>query len=139
MSMNKYLRRSLIGLLCGLFSSVLLSLALRNSLLGISVGTLVGVAYMLAFAPTRHAYIDSILTTATLGVPLWALVSLIGLPVLWGQTPQWTVEGMHTLFPAFIGWLLYGASLGILSQCVNDIVLTWWGPEYEPPPPSQEV
>jgi NADH dehydrogenase len=137
--MNNYLRRSLIGLGCGLMSSILLSLACHNFFLGTSIGTLIGIAVSVAFAPTRGAYIDSIMTTAAFGVPLWVVLSVIGLPVLWGQSPQWTVDGMRVLFPALIGWVLYGASLGLISQSVNDLVLWWWGPESEPPPPSREV
>src|SRR5512138_1973019 len=98
--MNKYLRRSLIGLLCGLLSSVFLSLVFHNTLLGTTLGVIVGVACLVAFTPQPHVYIDNIMTTATLGVPLWMMVSVIGLPVLWGQSPLWTTEGMRTLFPA---------------------------------------
>jgi NADH dehydrogenase len=38
-----------------------------------------------------------------------------------------------------IGWLTYSASLGLISQLLNDLAFAWWGPEYEPLPPPSEI
>jgi len=67
--MSKYSRRILIGVLAGLAASPLLALTQENALIAISLGVLVGIVRVLAFPVAPHAYADSAMTAATLGVP----------------------------------------------------------------------
>lgn len=137
--MNRFARRSLIGVAAGLLASVALVFTLGNPLLGAALGIAFGGAFSASLPPTRGAYVDNLMGAGALGVPLWGLVSVIALPLLSGQTPQWGAEQMRQHFPSLVGWVIYGASLGLFTQVLSDITTHFFGPETAPGlPPARE-
>jgi len=83
----------------------------------------------LVLEPRSGGYIEGGMAAAALAVPLWATVSVILLPLAAGKEPYWTTQGMRLTFPAFVGWELYGVSLGLLSRALRDLAVAFLGPE----------
>ena len=120
--MNRYYLHRWIGLAAGLASSFVLVATQDNALVAIVLAAVIGMSFELLFRHTRHAYMDSLIMGAAFGIPVWASISVIIFPLIRGQMPQWTAAGMRVLLPQLTGWVLYGASVGILLQGLRDLV-----------------
>ncbi|HZC64987.1 MAG TPA: NAD(P)/FAD-dependent oxidoreductase [Candidatus Dormibacteraeota bacterium] len=127
--MNLYLRRTLIGIIAGLVGGGVLAFVLHRVLLCLTLGVFFGALYVATSRPVRKAYADGLMTAAALGIPLWGLINVVALPVFAGQRPEWNAEGMRAHFPAIVGWVFYGAILGLVSQALSDLAIARWGPE----------
>jgi len=129
--MHRLTRRALIGTIAGALAGVALLSSTVHSAWCVLIGILVGAAYAAANRPARYAYVDNLMAASALGLPIWGLVSVIAIPLLTGQTPQWGAHQMRTHFPALMGWVLYGALLGLLTQAFADLAERLFGPELE--------
>src|SRR5215469_823003 len=139
--MNPLLRRVLIGIPAGLLAGIALVTTLGHPFLSLILGAVVGACYSASLDPTRDTYVDNLMGAAALGVPLWGLVTVIGIPVLSGHQPEWNAEQMRSQFPALIGWVIFGAALGLLRQGLNDMVASISGPESDSrvPPEAEKT
>ena len=134
--MNRMVRRSMIGILAGGAASAALIGTADHFGISLLLGATIGVAFAASTGQTFGAYLDNMMTAGALGVPLWGILSVITLPLLSGRMPEWSASQMREHFPALVGWVLYGVTLGLLVQALNDTTERLLGPEPASQPAS---
>ncbi len=108
-------RNAILGAAAGLAASPLLAGALGLAP-ALAIGLAVGLAWPFLFRGSTPALADTTMAGATLGVPLWAFLAVVLLPLLHGEAPRWTAEGMRALLPALVALVLFGAALGAVAH-----------------------
>ena len=127
--MNRLIRRVAIGTIAGIVASIPLTAALSHIPGVVMLGAVLGAGYAVLTGPTPGAYLDNMLTGGAYGIPLWAVISVIALPLASGQMPEWSAEQMRSHFPVLVGWVLYGVTLGLCTQLLNDLATRLIGSE----------
>ena len=119
--MQRLFRRAILGGIAGIAASLALIPALGHSVSVLLMGVALGAGYAMLTGQTPEAYLDNIFTAGAYGVPLWAVISVIALPVVSGQMPEWSAQQMRSHFPVLVGWVLSGLALGLFAQLLNDV------------------
>ncbi|MDX6528788.1 MAG: hypothetical protein QOH41_1078 [Blastocatellia bacterium] len=128
-SRSRYLRSGMTGLLAGFVSSFVLAMSFESIPVAVLLGSVIGIAYVAAFRNVQRLYIDSVMTAAALGIPLWVFVSVVVFPLISAQPPQWTADGMRKMLPQLIAWVAYGVVLGLAAEALCRIRVSWLGPD----------
>jgi NADH dehydrogenase len=136
---NRFARRILIGVAAGIASSAGLALAQLGPVLGLALGMGMGTAYSLLTLPSPDGYIDQFMSGAALGVPMWGVISVIVIPLASGEMPAWGAAQMRAHFPALVGWVFYGAALGVLVKAFDQAATAVFGAETAPEPARAEA
>jgi NADH dehydrogenase len=144
--MNRFLRRALLGALSGLVASPLLGLTVgrdTGSAVAVLLAVVVAGALALPRRPGARPRAELLMEWAALGVPLWALVDVVLVPLLAGGPARWTAAAMREVFPALAGWVLFQAAVGLVLHVADDLVTRWAGgesvPVVPPPPRAQRI
>lgn len=138
--MNFLLRRAVLGASSGVLVSPILVATAGRADLGpvpaVALGVAVAAAITCLRRPLAEPRADTLMATAAAGVPAWALIDVVAVPLLAGDSPRWTAEAMREVFPALAGWILFLAAVGLVSRLLDAFAERRFGPELRPAAPA---
>jgi NADH dehydrogenase len=130
--MNRFVRRGVLGALAASAAGTPLLLLSTTGGVEFALGIVAGALYGACLPPPRGAYADSIMATASLGIPIWGITNVVLLPLLSGNHMAWDAVGMQGHFAPLVGWIMFGALLGGIFQIASEVAESRFGPEAAP-------
>ena len=140
-------RRAAVGLVAGVISSILLVATLDGAPLALLLGMIAGAGFAIVVLAAPASLIPSAqpslladaLTGGVAGIPFWIIFSVFAAPIARGAGPQWQIDQLRLLFPHLVGWLLFGALLGVLVPRLSAAADYRFGRVTAPAPPPPET
>jgi uncharacterized membrane protein YagU involved in acid resistance len=90
-------------------------------LLHILISIVIGISYGMLFQPEIHGLGSSLGWGFAYGMIWWFLGPLTIMPLLFGDSVQWSLEAMQGAFPSLIGHVIYGLILGFSHYLLSRI------------------
>ena len=91
-----------------------------------SIAVLIGMSYGLLFRRQSFDLASGLGWGMAYGFLWWILGALTLMPIFLGGRPQWSALAAANSFPALVGHLGYGASLGVVFYLLEARDLPWW-------------
>lgn len=107
------------GVIAGLVPGIIIATTVDPWSGGFLLGPVFGLVYSSWFRVDAGSGLDHGLTGATLSVPAWVLLGVVGLPLVRTGSPAWTIAELSAALPDLPVWLLAGTVFGVLVPFVT--------------------
>ena len=130
--MNRLLRKGLLGGTAAALAGFPFLLSSATTGYDFAVCFISGIAYAGSVLLVGKAYVDQMMTCASLGIPLWAITTVFVVPILSRGHMAYSANELKLHFPALMEWILFGSAFGLALQALSDLLHYRFGPETSP-------